>query len=175
MKNLVKKMKIKIIKGKIIDVIDYFRYVIAILLGLAMLFLYNNKFMLSIRGAISDTISFSSIVLGILGLLIGLLISLKDDSFFFKQAKKYDLKDEIYKVLMVRLRNAFMFNLALLLLSVIYCFVIPNINFWLKSSGLIIWFFLFLIVSWDTIFLIWIIVKICIFEPEENSTRGSKS
>lgn len=168
-------MKLIIKKGNIIDKIDYFRYFFALVLCLLMVYFYNQKYLLSIRGAISDTISFSSVILGILGLLIGLLMSLKEDSLFFKQTKKYDLNIDIYTVLMERLRNAFMYNLALLILSVIYCFVIPNMNFYLKIIGLMIWFFLFLIVSWDTIFLVWIIVKICTFKPEKDSIRASKS
>ncbi|HCM86214.1 MAG TPA: hypothetical protein DIT08_09140 [Enterococcus sp.] len=169
------KMKIILKKGSLIDKFDYFRYVFAIISCCFMVYFYNQKYMLSIRGAISDTISFSSIILGILGLLIGMLMSLKEDSVFFKQAKKYDLNDEIYSKLMKRLRNAFMYNLALLILSVLYCFVIPNINIYIKSIGLILWFFLFLIVSWDTIYLIWIIVKICTFKTDETSTRESRS
>lgn len=75
-------------KGDLVDKVDYFRYVLIIFICLFLVFIYKNGYMLSIRGAISDTISFSSIILGILGLLIGLLMSLKEDSIFFRRAKK---------------------------------------------------------------------------------------
>ncbi|MDT2612789.1 hypothetical protein [Enterococcus dongliensis] len=176
MKGMLDKIKIIFKKGNLIDIIDYLRYVVTIILCFVMMCVYNLKYLLSIRGAISNTISFSSIILGILGLLIGLLMSLKEDSLFFKQAKKYDnMDDDVYAKLMIRLRNAFMYNLALLILSVIYCFIIPNMNFYIKSIGLMLWFFLFLIVAWDTIYLIWIIVKICTYKPEEKSIRESRS
>lgn len=175
MKRVLDRTKVICTKGTWIDKIDYFRYVITGIICVFMVCMYNQKYMLSIRGAISDTISFSSIILGILGLLIGLLMSLKEDSLFFKRAQKYELEDDIYTKLMTRLRNAFMYNLVLLILSVIYCFIIPNINFYIKTSGLIIWFFLFLIVSWDTVYLIWLIVKICIYKPKKKSVRASKS
>lgn len=74
-------------KGDLVDKVDYFRYVLIIFICLFLVFIYKNGYMLSIRGAISDTISFSSIILGILGLLIGLLMSLKEDSIFSEELR----------------------------------------------------------------------------------------
>lgn len=162
-------------KGRFIDIIDFFRYIIAMFVCIFLVYFYQKSYMLSIRGAISDTISFSSIILGILGLLIGLLMSLKEDSIFFKQAKKYDKDSEIYYTLLKRMRNAFIYNIILVLLSIFYCFVIPNMPIVIKHCGLFFWFYLFIIVSWDTIYLIWIIVKICTFKDDGNSGRRSVS
>ncbi|EGP5108774.1 hypothetical protein MM669_001633 [Enterococcus faecium] len=173
--NFGKKAKVIFTKGNLLDKIDYLRYVIDIILCIIVLVAYNKKYMLSIRGAISDTISFSSITLGVLGVLIGLLMSLKEESIFFKKAQKYDLDNDIYTSLINRMRNAFIFNLFLLILSVFYCFVIPNMPFFIKCMGLIIWFFLFIFVSWDTVYLIWIIVKICTFKNNDDSVRESRS
>ena len=158
-------------KGDLVDKVDYFRYVLIIFICLFLVFIYKNGYMLSIRGAISDTISFSSIILGILGLLIGLLMSLKEDSIFFRRAKKFDLDSNIYNTLLERLRNAFLYNIVLVLLSIFYCFVIPNMPSFVKSMGLFFWFFLFTIVSWDVFYLVWIIVKICTFKDNDNNGR----
>ena len=158
-------------KGDLVDKVDYFRYVLIIFICLFLVFIYKNGYMLSIRGAISDTISFSSIILGILGLLIGLLMSLKEDSIFFRRAKKFDLDSNIYNTLLERLRNAFLYNIVLVLLSIFYCFVIPNMPSFVKSMCLFFWFFLFTIVSWDVFYLVWIIVKICTFKDNDINGR----
>ncbi|MGM0168034.1 hypothetical protein IGI39_003046 [Enterococcus sp. AZ135] len=160
-------------KGDLIDKIDYFRYFITIIICLSLVCIYKKGYMLSIRGAISDTIAFSSIILGILGLLIGLLMSLREDSIFFKKARKYDLDLEIYDKLLKRIRDAFLYNIVLVLLSIFYCFVIPNMPPFIKGMGLFLWFFLFIVVSWDVFYLIWIIVKICTFK--DNDTTGRRS
>lgn len=175
MKNYWRRTKKVVKKGNIIDIIDFFRYYIITIFCFILVILYNRAYMLSIRGAISDTISFSSIILGILGLLIGLLMSLRDDSIFFKQAKKYDLKDSIYDKLLKRLRNAFLYNIILVLLSIFYCFVIPNTMHLIKYIGLLLWFFLFLLVAWDVFYLIWLIVKICTFKSINNTGRRKGS
>lgn len=165
------KAKRVLTKGDWIDKIDYFRYAVTIIICLGLVCIYKKGYLLSIRGAISDTISFSSIILGILGLLIGLLMSLREDSIFFKKAKKYDLDLEIYDKLLKRIRDAFLYNIVLVLLSIFYCFVIPNMPSFIKSTGLFLWFFLFIIVSWDVFYLIWIIVKICTFKDNDNNGR----
>lgn len=161
--------------GHLIDKIDYFRYVIAIFICFITVVIYANEYMLSIRGAISDTISYSSIVLGIIGLLIGLLISLKEDSIFFERAERFELDRDIYNKLLKRLRNAFMYNILLVLLSILYCFVIPAMPLFFKYTGLFIWFYLFIIVSWDVFYLIWIIVKICTFKNNSGNGRRTGS
>lgn len=60
---------------------------IVILCVIFSVFYVCGKF-LSIRNSISDTITISSIILGVVGVLIGLLISMKEDSKFFISAKK---------------------------------------------------------------------------------------
>lgn len=161
--------------GHLVDKIDAVRYYIAGLMCLFTVCIYTNNYMLSIRGAISDTISFSSIILGIIGLLIGLLMNLKEDSIFFKRAKRFDLDTNIYITLLNRMRNAFMYNILLVLLSIFYCFVIPDMPILIKYIGLFIWFFLFIIVSWDVFYLIWLIVKICTFNDDDNNGRPRSS
>lgn len=162
-------------KGDLVDKIDFFRYIIIIFVCVILVVIYNYAYMLSIRGAISDTISFSSIILGILGLLIGLLMSLREDSIFFKKAEAFDLDGDIYDKLLRRLRNAFFYNIVLVLLSIFYCFVIPNVIPLIKHIGLFLWFFLFIVVSWDVFYLIWIIVRICTFKNTENTGRRKGS
>lgn len=161
--------------GHLVDKIDAVRYFITVFICSITVCIYANNYMLSIRGAISDTISFSSIILGIIGLLIGLLMNLKEDSIFFKRAKRFELDTNIYITLLNRMRNAFMYNILLVLLSIFYCFVIPDMNTLIKHVGLFIWFFLFIIVSWDVFYLIWIIVKICTFNDDDNNGRPKSS
>ena len=92
---------------------------------------------LSIRNSISDTITISSIILGVVGVLIGLLISMKEDSKFFISAEKAGKDDFFYKNLMSKLRNAFLTNLFFVVLTLMLNLILPTASFWIKGVFLV--------------------------------------
>ncbi|MCS8593060.1 hypothetical protein [Enterococcus faecium] len=130
---------------------------------------------LSIRNSISDTITISSIILGVIGVLIGLLISMKEDSTFFVNAAKVGKDDFFYKSLMLKLRNAFLTNLFFVVLTLMLNLILPAVSFLLKSTFLIFWSYLFLKTLWQVMYLIILITKIITYEPPKENKLRKKS
>lgn len=155
-------------QGTWLDKINLLRYCIAIFIMSVMIYLYSKGYFQSIRGTVSDTISLSSITLGILGVLIGLLINMNDDSPFFKEVKKEHKSDLFYKPLMHKLRNTFILNLIFVLYTLFFDMLTSNINHYLKYIGLGAWFWSLLIIMWNVMFLIIIIVKIATLKNDDN-------
>jgi len=112
--------------------------IIIILCSIFSVFYVCGKF-LSIRNSISDTIAISSIILGVVGVLIGLLISMKADSTFFISAKKAGKDDFFYKNLMTKLRNAFLTNLFFVVLTLMLNLIMPSVSFLIKGAFLVFW------------------------------------
>lgn len=147
---------------------------IVILCVIFSVFYVCGKF-LSIRNSISDTITISSIILGVVGVLIGLLISMKEDSKFFISAKKAGKDDFFYKNLMSKLRNAFLTNLFFVVLTLMLNLILPTASFWIKGVFLVFWSFLFLKTLWQVAYLIILITKIITYEPPKTNKIRKKS
>lgn len=130
---------------------------------------------LSIRNSISDTIAISSIILGVVGVLIGLLITMKEDSKFFISAKKAGKDDFFYKNLMSKLRNAFLTNLFFVVLTLMLNLILPTISFLIKGVFLVFWSFLFFKTLWQVAYLIILITKVITYEPSKTNKLQKKS
>lgn len=155
------------LEDKVNGLINEISLIICIVFG----FLYHNNAFISIREAISDTISLSSIILGILGVLLGQLVSLREDSPFFKRAKEIDKDNFFFNELIEQLRNSFIVNLFFVLYTLFFNLLPPN-NFTLvKVFFLSFWFFLFIKIIWQVVYLIILISKISVYTPSKSDTR----
>lgn len=130
--------------------------------------LYMTRIFSTVRNAVSDTITFSSIILGIIGVLIGILIGLEENSRFFNRAKKFKKDGLVYNGLIKKMGVAFLTNIIFITFTVAFD-IIPSTNILIiKSIALTAWVFLFLKTIWQVCFLIIIIIKIATFVEEKN-------
>lgn len=160
-----------LINGNVEDKINGFINELSLLICIIFAFFYYNNGFISIREVISDTISLSSIILGILGVLLGLLISLQEDSSFFKKAKEIN-KDRFYfKELIIQLRDSFILNIVFVIYTLFFNLLPPSQAVFLKLFFISFWIFLFIKIIWRVIFLIIIISKISLYTPSSNPSR----
>lgn len=158
--------------GDCVDKINGFINEISLLMCIIFAFFYQNNSFVSIREAVSDTISLSSIILGVLGVLLGLLVSLQEDSPFFKKAKEIGNDTFYFKELIIKLRDSFIINMIFVVYTLFFNLLPPTEVIFLKIIFISCWFFLFIRIIWQVIFLIIIISKISIYTSPDKSSRS---
>ncbi|MCM0724324.1 hypothetical protein NB814_00965 [Latilactobacillus curvatus] len=140
---------------------------ICIVVGTLCRFMHFKSF----RNMASDAIAIVSITLAILGLFLGILISLKEDSVFFKQAKRYELDKDIFKDLLKTITNSIYINIIFIASTLMYD-VMPTINNKVaKYLGNILWAALFVFLLIETTHIVYLIYKIYTFEVPKTNTR----
>lgn len=178
----VERLKRIVLKLKItfIDKINKHRVCFSIIISAILSGLYVSlKFSRSIRSCVSDFISISSIILGILGVFIGLLISLRN-SDFVKTLNKYLKRDkngnDAFQYLLNYIKKQFVISIIFVFITVAID-VIPSIIFKpmlitviAKFILITIWITLFLLTLWGTFYVVHIIVKIEL-KDYENSQK----
>lgn len=154
----------------IIDFIEKGKYIISIGISVFFSFCYVNfKFINSIRIGVSDIISISSILLAVLGVFIGLLISLRDSDFM----KKIDIYmkegETAFNYLLTYIKKQFIINLIFVFITAMIDFIPAVTNALLKGTLIAIWFGLLCLTLWGTFYIVNIIVKL-----ELNDYKSSK-
>lgn len=159
------------------DFIDKYRLILAIFISVVLGYLYFKGNLRSVRFSVSDAISVASIILGILGVFIGLLISVRSDSFFTKLSEYGSNSsvnaEVIFSRLMTRLRNNFTLNLMFIVLALAVDVLPVTKNLLLKAiffGGLSLLFFLSV---WGAWYLVDLVVSIMLFKPEKSSRKTS--
>ena len=159
-------------KFDIIDNINKYKWLISIIISVAFDICYTKlNFIRSIRNCTGDIISISSILLGILGVFVGLLISLRD-SDFIKLINKY-MEEDAFKFLLEYFRNQFVIKIIFIFVTVVIDFA-PAINnklLFIKHVGISIWSVLFLLTLWGTFYIVDLIVN---FELKDYSLKNKK-
>ncbi|CEI81290.1 hypothetical protein BN997_01108 [Oceanobacillus oncorhynchi] len=148
-------MKAKTNKMEIIW--ERYSFFISFLLGLFTGILYYFQLITNIRSVLSEVISFASIVVGINGVFITLVISIKTTTAF-KRLIKYlpDFEDRLIKLL----KSQVMVGLIVVLLSILILLLPISSNLILSSIGVVIWSFFFILMSIGSFFTMNIIMKI---------------
>lgn len=158
--------------GDSLDIINSWINEISIVLCLFFSMLYYSDGLNSVRAIVSDTISVSSILLGILGVLIGILISLKEDSIFFKKAKEKGKDGFFYESLLIKLRNAFIINIFFVSYTLLFNLIKPSSFIIVKCTFIFIWAFLLIKIIWQSLYLMILITKIATYSsPKGNDPR----
>lgn len=139
-----------------------------VLICLVFVGLYMTRIFSTVRNAVSDTITFSSIILGIIGVLIGILMGLEENSRFFKKSQKFNKDVLVYNSLMKKMGAAFLTNIIFIAFTVGFDIIPPTDILMIKSVVLTVWGFLFLKTIWQTCYLVIIIVKIATFIEKDN-------
>lgn len=157
------------------DCIDKYRVLLALFISVVLGYLYFKGNLRSVRFSVSDAIAVASIILGILGVFIGLLTSVRADSFFTKLSEYGNNSSVnaqvIFSRLMTRLRNNFALNLLFIILALAIDVLPITKNLLLKAiffGGLSLLFFLSV---WGVWYLVDLVVSIMLFKPEKSSRK----
>lgn len=125
----------------------------------------------SLRNGTSDAITTSSIILAILGIFLGILMSLKDDSEFSKRLEKYDPDKKIIDVLFRRILHNFYLNVCIIIFTIGYD-LIKTVSFSLCISILnTLWLTLFAISILEILYLVQTIGRIYLFKNPGTKSK----
>ncbi|WP_428958048.1 hypothetical protein [Levilactobacillus brevis] len=168
-------------KSRLIDFINRWRYVVALLFSILFGIVYIKGLVKSMRLSTADILTVSSIILGILGVFIGLLISMQS-SLFFEKLKLFSTysnhtteenKFDAFKYLVSYLRNAFMKDVFFVAITVMIDFVPSGTNLYIKLPLIVFWTWLLLISLWEVFYSVDYIVKIALFEEPKSKRKTS--
>lgn len=167
-------------RSKLIDYINKWRYLLGLLISIFIGYIYIKGWVKSIRLSVADILTVSSIILGILGVFIGLLISMQSKEFLKKLkiysefvSKENETNFDAFNYLVKYMRNAFMKDVFFIVITVIVDFVPSGINCYIKIPLIIIWSWLLIISLWEVFYSIDLIVKIVLFEEPKSSRKIS--
>ncbi|HIW72643.1 MAG TPA: hypothetical protein H9875_08475 [Candidatus Levilactobacillus faecigallinarum] len=125
----------------------------------------------SLRGSVSDSITISSIILAILGILLSMIISMNDKSEFVKRARRYKVKEHIIGVLFKRIMFNFKLNVFIIVFTLVYD-VVPSISIiFLKVTINTLWATLFLGSIYEVLSIVNLIGRIYLFIPDKTGER----
>ncbi|PFM82691.1 hypothetical protein COJ46_02455 [Bacillus sp. AFS077874] len=128
--------------GKIEVLWEKYHYLISICIGVFLGFLYFNGLIKNIRSSTGNVISFASIIIGINGLFLSLVISLKESPVFIRLR---ELIPSFETKLFISIRTQIYWGLMLVLTSIIINVLPKSPSKILSSVGVGVWFiFLFL-------------------------------
>lgn len=160
--------------GNYEDIINTSINEIAIILAVIFSLMYSINMLSSLRNIVSDTIALSSIILGILGVLLGLLINLKEDSPFFKKAEAINKEEFYFYSIIVELKNSFITNLLFVIYTLFFNIIPASDKNIMKFLLLAIWSYMFIKIIWKVLYLIIIITKVATYTKKESSAKEKK-
>lgn len=144
---------------------------------LTIIIIYISSFLICLfskinfHDLITVFLSFSSIILAILSILLTCVLNLKSTSIFFKKAKKFKVDEDILR----KLVNIIFCNiyLNLFFMFILFCYnFFSSINLIpIKIVGKSIIFYLFIYIFINTTYVIYLIYQIYNFEEESTTTK----
>jgi magnesium-transporting ATPase (P-type) len=132
--------------------------------------LYYTGLIVNFRGMTMNVVNFASIVIGVSGVFLTLIITLKESPVFERLSAFYPT---IQKDLYIYLRNQIYFSLVVVILSVIINILPPAPHELLSTLGVLIWFLFFWLMSFGTFYAVKLIIDLVIknFEVPERKSR----
>lgn len=137
---------------------------ISIILSIIVGFLYYFKVIENIRSVLSDVIAFASIVVGINGVFITLVISIKLTPAF---QRLRDILPNSEKRLFNLLKNQVLYGLTVVLLSIIITLLPYSPSKFLSALGVGVWSFFFMTMAIGSYFTMNLIINIIVANEED--------
>lgn len=159
----------------LIDFIHKWRIIIFLCISVFLSYIYCKSDTLSIRESVSDIVSVSSIILGILGVFIGIMATLEDSSLIKKlndYAKLQKNNFDAFRYLLLFVKKQFILNLCFIFLTVMINFAPGYLNIYIRVFCLSIWGMLFLLIFWGTFYIVNIIIGIQLQNYNSKSNMG---
>lgn len=172
------RIKLKNIYGKGLIIIieklenywSKFSFEICFLLALVFAFGHYFGFITNVRTLVDSIINFSSIVIGVTGVFLTLIITLKESPVFERLGRFFPI---INKFLYTSLRNQIFYGLIVVILSILIN-SLPSSPFkYLASIGVGVWFYFFWRLTLGSFYTVKLITDLVVrnFEKEERKTR----
>ncbi|MDN4523172.1 hypothetical protein [Fictibacillus fluitans] len=113
---------------------------LSVLAGIVIGYLYYRGYLVNIRSVTGNIVTFASIVIGVNGVFLTLIITLQESPAFVRLKEIFpDFQHRLY----VSLRNQINFGLLVVLISIIINLLPPSPSKYLSSIGVGIWFIFF--------------------------------
>lgn len=124
----------------------------------------------NIRSVVDSVINFSSIVIGVTGVFLTLIVTLKESPVFERLKQHFPI---INKLLYTSLRNQIFYGLIVVILS-IFIISLPSSPYrYLSSIGIGIWFYFFFRLTLGSFYTVKLITDLVVknFEDIDRKTR----
>ncbi|URM31594.1 hypothetical protein LLY41_14325 [Cytobacillus firmus] len=113
---------------------------LSVIAGVLVGYLYQQGFIVNIRSVTGNIVTFASIVIGVNGVFLTLIITLQESPAFIRLREIFP---SFQKKLYISLRNQINYGLIVVVISIIINFLPPSPNKYLSAVGVGIWFIFF--------------------------------
>ena len=114
--------------------------VASILIG----FLYYQGLIVNIRAVTSNIVTFASIVIGVNGIFLTLIITLQESPAFIRLRELFpSFQTKLY----LSLRNQIIYGLVVVIISILINLLPPSPNIYFSALGVTVWFVFFFLMS----------------------------
>jgi hypothetical protein len=114
--------------------------VASILIG----FLYYKGLIVNIRAVTSNIVTFASIVIGVNGVFLTLIITLQESPAFIRLRELFpSFQTKLY----LSLRNQIIYGLVVVIISILINLLPPSPNIYFSVLGVTVWFVFFFLMS----------------------------
>ena len=114
--------------------------VASILIG----FLYYQGLIVNIRAVTSNIVTFASIVIGVNGVFLTLIITLQESPAFIRLRELFpSFQTKLY----LSLRNQIIYGLVVVIISILINLLPPSPNIYFSALGVTVWFVFFFLMS----------------------------
>ncbi|MBX4155655.1 hypothetical protein VZM76_02880 [Lactiplantibacillus plantarum] len=128
---------------------------------------FSSFHLKSLRGSVSDSITISSIILAILGVLLSMIISMNEDSEFVKRARQYKVEKHIMNKLFKRIMMNFELNIFIIIFTLLYDVAPSMSNVFVKNGVNALWCTLFFGSIYEVLFIVKLIGRIYLFKSDK--------
>lgn len=113
---------------------------ISVLAGWLIGFLYFKGLVMNIRTVTANIVTFASIVIGVNGVFLTLIITLQESPAFLRLKEIFpSFQTKLYK----GLRNQISFGLIVVMISIVINLLPPSPSIYLSAFGVAVWFIFF--------------------------------
>lgn len=148
------------------------KYSIVICIVLALIFATTHYlgFLINVRELVDSIINFSSIVIGVTGVFLTLIVTLKESPVFERLKKYFPI---INKTLYFSLRNQIFYGLVVVIISILINSLPASPYRFLSSIGVGIWFFFFWKLTLGSFYTVKLITDLVVrnFDDTERKLR----
>lgn len=149
---------------------EKYSIIISLFASIIIGYLYFKGMVVNIRSVTSNIVTFASIVIGVNGVFLTLIITLQESPAFIRLREIFPaFQTRLY----VSLRNQIAYGLIVVLISIVINLLPPSPNIYLSVIGVSIWFIFFFLMSIGSFITVKLVTDI-IVKNFDIPTRNSR-
>lgn len=141
------------------DCWEKYKFIISAILGVIIGVLYLKGYLVNVRGVTGTIVTFASIVIGVNGVFLTLVITLQESPAFERLKSIFP---SFQKKLYISLRNQINFSLVVVILSIVINMLPPSPSIYLSALGVAIWFKFFMLTCIGSFFSVKLVTDIIV-------------